>query len=156
VQRLDATLPVQRVTSMQERVSASLAPRRFVMRLLAFFAVVALLMAALGLYGVVSYSATQRTQEMGIRMALGANAHSVVQLVLRQGVGLAAAGMGGGIIAALAATRLIASQLYQVSAFDPVTFGVMVPVLLGAAVLASWLPARAASRVDPLVALRDE
>jgi predicted permease len=156
VQGLDPTLPVQRVSSMEERVAASLAPRRFVMRLLAFFAVVALLMAALGLYGVISYSVAQRTQEMGVRMALGADRRAVVGLVLRQGIGLAAAGMASGIVVALVATSLIATQLYQVSRFDPVTFGVMIPVLLSAAFLASWLPARAASRVDPLVALREE
>jgi predicted permease len=156
VAAVDNSLPVQRVTSLDERVAASLAPRRFAMRVLSFFAVVALILAALGLYGVISYSVAQRTQEIGIRVALGGTPGSVVRSVLAQGIGLAAAGLGVGLVAAIAAGRVLSGQLYQVSAFDPVTLGVMVPVLLAAAVFASWLPARAASRVDPLVALRQE
>jgi predicted permease len=156
VRSIDPSLPVQRMATLADRVAASLAPRRFVMRVLAFFASVALLMAALGLYGVISYSVTQRTQELGIRMALGAGRPSVVRLVLGQGLRLAILGMVIGVGGAFAASRLIASQLYDVSPFDPLTFGAMIAVLLATALLASYLPARAASRVDPLVALRYE
>jgi predicted permease len=156
VRAVDPALPVQRVSSMDERVAQSLAPRRFVMRVLSFFGIVALLMAALGLYGVISYSVAQRTQEIGIRMAIGASGRAVVGLVLGQGIALAGIGLAVGLAGAVLAARLLTSQLYQVSPFDPVTFLVAAPVLLATAVAACWLPARRASRVDPLVALRCE
>jgi predicted permease len=156
VASLDATLPVRRATSMEERLAASLAPQRFVVRVLAFFAGMALLLAALGLYGVISYSVAQRTQEIGVRMALGADRWSVLGLVLRQGVGLTLVGAAAGVVGAIGVARLVASQLFNVGPFDPVTFLGTVAVLLTTAVVATWLPARQASRVDPWRALRCE
>jgi ABC-type antimicrobial peptide transport system permease subunit len=156
VRFVDPTLPVSFVGSMQDRVMASLASRRFVMRILGVFAAVALFMAALGLYGLISYSVAQRRQEIGIRMALGAGRDRVLRLVLLQGVRLALVGLGVGLAGSLAASRLLRSQLYEVSPFDPLTIAVVATALLGAAVLASYLPALSATRVDPLEALRYE
>jgi predicted permease len=153
---IDPTLPVQSAGTMVERMDESLGPRRFVVWLLGFFAAVALLMAALGLYGVVSYSVAQRTQEIGVRMALGADARSVVGLVLRQGATLALSGVAIGAAGSVALSRLLASQLYNVSPFDPLTFVGMVAVLMLTAFAASFIPAYAASRIDPLRALRYE
>jgi putative ABC transport system permease protein len=137
-------------------VSASLAPRRFVVTLLGIFASMALLMAVIGLYGVISYSVMQRTQEIGIRMALGAQRSEVLGLVIGQGMQLAGIGAGIGLAASLAFSRVLKSQLFQVSAFDPLTFTATALVLIGAALLACYLPARRATRVDPMDALRYE
>ena len=126
----------------------SLGPRRFVVSLLGFFAAVALLMAALGL-GVVSSSVARRVAGIGVRMALGANAWSVVGLVLRQGAGLALAGVAIGVAGSIALSRLLASQFYNVSPFDPATFLVMVGVLVATGVAAAYIPARAASPDRP-------
>jgi len=156
VREADPAQPVQRLSSLDELVASSLDAPRFVMRLLAFFAAVSLFMAALGLFGVISYSVTQRTQELGVRMALGAPRTSVLRMVVGQGFRLAAAGVVIGVLAAVAASRLLGSQLYEVSVFDPPTFGATVGILLGAALLASYFPARRATRVDPLLALRQE
>jgi len=153
---LAPTLPVQRAGTMSERIDESLGPRRFVVWLLVFFAAVALLMAALGLYGVISYSVTQRTQEIGVRIALGADRRSVVGLVLRQGAGLTVAGIVIGAAGSVALNRLLASQLYNVSPFDAGTFAAMVGVLTATAFVATYIPARMASRIDPLAALRYE
>jgi predicted permease len=153
---LDPTLPVQRAGTMSERIDESLGPRRFVVWLLVFFAAVALLMAALGLYGVISYSVTQRTQELGVRMALGADRRSIVGLVLRQGAALALTGIVSGAAGSAALNRLLASQLYNVSPFDAGTFAAMVGVLVATALIATYLPARTASGIDPLTALRCE
>lgn len=156
VNGLDPTLPVQRAGTMVERVEESLGARRFVVWLLVFFAAVALFMAALGLYGVISYSVTQRTREIGVRMALGADRRSVVALVLRQGALLALVGIVIGAAGAAAVNRLLASQLYDVSPFDPTTFATMVSVLTATAFVATYIPAYTASRIDPLTALRYE
>ncbi len=153
---VDPAQPVHHMVSMDDLVGASLAPRRFAMRLLAFFAAVALMMAALGLYGVISYSVSQRTPEIGIRLALGAQPREVAWLVLRSGFGLAAAGMALGGVGSLAAGRLLGSQLYGVAALDPATYAATIAILLGAAFLACRIPARRATRVDPLIALRTE
>jgi predicted permease len=153
---VDPTQALRDVKSMEDLVSGSLAPRRFVARLLAFFAVVAVFMAALGLYGVISYSVVQRTQEIGIRMALGARAGSVLRMVVGRGLVLSGTGVAVGLIASMMCSRLLASQLYQVSPFDPATFGSMVIALLAAALLAAYVPARRAMKVDPLKALRYE
>jgi putative ABC transport system permease protein len=116
----------------------------------------ALLMAALGLYGVIGYSVGQRTPEIGIRMALGAQRHQVLGLVMGQGLRLAGIGAAIGLAASLAMSRLLRDQLFRVSPFDPLTFAAAVAVLIGIALIASYLPARRAARVDPTVALRYE
>jgi putative ABC transport system permease protein len=124
--------------------------------LLALFATIALLLVAVGLYGVLAYHVVQRTREIGIRMALGAQPAQVVKLVLRRGLGLALAGVGSGVLASLALTRVLTKFLFGVSATDPLTFGLIALLLLGVALLACWIPARRATKVDPLVALRYE
>lgn len=156
VRAVDPAQPVHSIRSMEDMVSASLAPRRFAMRLLAFFAAVALFMAALGLYASISYSVAQRTTEIGVRLALGAQRGEVLRLVVRQGMALAGIGVALGLAASLASTRLLASQLYGVGGFDPPTLTAMTATLLVAAFLASFIPAVRATRVDPLVALRTE
>lgn len=156
VNGLDPTLPVQRAGTMMERLDESLGPRRFVGWLLIFFSAIALFMAALGLYGVISYSVTQRTQEIGVRMALGADRRSVVGLVLRQGAMLALVGIAIGAAGSAAVNRLLASQLYNVSPFDASTFVAMIGVLMATAFVATYIPAYTASRIDPLAALRYE
>jgi ABC-type antimicrobial peptide transport system permease subunit len=137
-------------------VGNSLAPRRFVVTLLGIFAGMALLMAVLGLYGVISYSVTQRTQEIGIRMALGAQRREVLRMVIGQGMQLAGIGAAIGLIASLSFNRVLTNQLFHVSAFDPLTFAVTALVLIAAALLASYIPAVRATRVDPMEALRYE
>jgi putative ABC transport system permease protein len=141
---------------MEQRIASSLGPRRFAVQLLGLFAAIALLMAALGLYGVIAYTVTQRTQEIGVRMALGAQRQQVMGLVIGQALRLSAAGVLAGLVVASVLARLVASQLFEVSAFDPVTFAIMALGLMVAALLASYGPARRATRVDPMVALRYE
>lgn len=156
VQSVDGTQAVSQIKALSDMVAASLAPRRFIVTLLGFFASMALLMAALGLYGVISYSVSQRTQEIGIRMALGAQRGAVLSLVIGQGLRLAGAGAIVGLAASLAFSRLIGNLLYNVSAFDPLTFIAMASVLIAASLAASYIPARRAMRVDPIEALRYE
>jgi len=141
---------------MDELASESLAPQRVVTLLLGVFAGVALILAAVGIYGVVAYSAGQRTHEIVIRMALGARRADVLRLVVGQGIVLTLLGVGAGLIAAFGLTRLMSSMLYGVRPTDLVTFAVVSLVLAGVAVLASYIPARRAARVDPMVALRYE
>ena len=141
---------------MEQIVSASVASRRLSMALLAGFAVVALALAAVGLYGVMSYVVTQRTHEIGVRMALGARAASVLRLVLGQGMRLALLGTAMGATVAFLGARLLGDFLYRVSAFDPVTYLVVTALLLAVGALACFVPARRASRVDPMTALRYE
>ena len=156
VHAVNPALPVFGLKSMAERVDSSLAPERFAVTVLGFFAAIALVLAALGLYGVISYSVTQRTQEIGVRMALGADRGRVLGMVVGQGMRLAAIGAGIGYLGAYGVARPLSSQLFGVSAADPETF-LAVAVLLGiVAFLACYLPARRAARVDPMNALRHE
>jgi putative ABC transport system permease protein len=149
-------IPVFGVRTMEEVVSASLSWNRYTSLLLGAFAGVALLLSVVGLYGVISYLVTQRTREMGIRMALGAQARDVVRLVMRHGARLTVAGVVLGLAGAYAFTRLLASLLYGVSARDPLTFALVPAVLAAVALAAAYVPARRASRADPLLAIRAE
>ena len=152
---IDKDQAVTKVLSMEDVLSEGARQPRFVTTLLGGLAAIALVLAVVGIYGAVGYSVSQRTQEMGIRMALGAERGDILRLVLRQGLGPACVGIAIGMAASLALTRLMAKMLYHVSTTDPAAF-VGGAVLFGAvAMLASYLPARRATRVDPMVALRD-
>jgi predicted permease len=142
--------------TMEQRVADSLGPRRFAVTLLSLFAAMSLFLAALGLYGIISYSVALRTQEIGIRMALGARRLEVLRMVVGQGMRLVAAGMAAGLLLAFALAEVLSSQLFEVSAFDPITLLVMALVMAAVAVMASYIPARRAANVDPIVALRYE
>jgi predicted permease len=156
VRAVDPTQPVSQIRLMNEMVNSSLAPRRFVVTVLGVFAAMALAMAMIGLYGVISYAVTQRTQELGVRMALGAQPAEILRLVLGQGMKLAGLGAVAGLVVSLAMSRFLQGELFQVRAIDPLTFALMAAALVAAALLASYIPARRATRVDPMVALRYE
>jgi predicted permease len=156
VHSVDPSLPIYDLKSMDERVENSLGSHRMIVSLLGFFSAIALLMAMLGLYGVISYSVAQRTQEIGIRLALGAQRIKVLWLVIGHGMRLICAGILLGLLGALALARLVSNQLFQTSTFDPLTFAIMSLVLLAIALLACYIPARRAMKVDPMVALRYE
>jgi putative ABC transport system permease protein len=156
VREMDRELPVYAVRSMDEVVSTALGDRQFSMMLLSIFAVVALVLAGLGIYGVISYSVSHRTHEMGVRVAVGAQRGDIMRLIIGQGMLLAVIGAALGLIAAAGLTRLISSQLVEVSTLDPLTFGMVTALVLIIALLACWAPARRATRVDPLTALRYE
>lgn len=156
VQAMDANAPVFSVLTAEEYVSRSVAPTRFDMTLLATFAVVALIMTAVGLYGVISFSVSQSTREVGIRVALGAQRWDALRLVMRQGMILTLAGVGLGLAAAFGLTRVMASLLFGVGATDPATFAGVALLLVAVAALACYVPARRATKVDPIVALRYE
>jgi putative ABC transport system permease protein len=153
---IDPNLPVTGIASMNDVVKASVAQPRLVAQFVAVFAAVALLLSAVGIYGLMSYNVSVRKQELGIRMSLGAAARDVLRLVVGQGLRLAALGTVIGIAVSLGLTRLLASQLFQVNATDPATFVMASGALLVAALLACYIPARRATRVDPLTALRYE
>jgi putative ABC transport system permease protein len=153
---LDKDLPIFNVKTMEDVVAQSIGSRRLSTMLLSVFAGVALLLAAIGIYGVMAYTVTQRTQEIGIRIALGAQVGNVLGMIVRQGMALALVGITVGLVAALGLTRVIANLLFGVSATDPIVF-VVIPLLLAfVALLACWLPARRATLVDPIEALRTE
>jgi ABC-type antimicrobial peptide transport system permease subunit len=156
VQSVDPTLPVFGAQTLSKTVSESLAQRRFSMEIIGLFALTALLLAGLGIYGVISYLVSERTHEIGIRLALGAQRSDILGMVVRQGLGLAIAGAAVGLVCALIVSHLMAGMLYGVRPSDPVTFAGVALLLIGVALLACYIPARRAICVDPLVALRHD
>jgi len=156
VRAVDKDQPIEDLRTMDQLLADSIAPRRFHMLLLGVFAALGLALAAIGIYGVVSYSVVERTQEIGIRIALGARAPDVLRQALRQGIPPAMIGLAAGLVGAAALTRLLVSLLYGVTPTDPLTFAAVSALLAGVALLAAYLPARRATRVDPVQALRYE
>src|SRR6185503_9544133 len=156
VHQVDPRQPLASVNTMDSLIGGSMGQRKLAMILLGVFAVIALTIACIGIYGVMSYSVAQRTRELGVRMALGAARGRVLGLVVGQGMALAVAGAVVGLIGAFALTRLLTNQLYSVKATDPLTFGAVTFVLLAVALLATLVPAMRATRVDPVVALRED
>jgi predicted permease len=156
VRALDPELPIFNVRSMDDRVDESLAQRRFAMQLLTLFAAIALVLAAIGIYGVMSYLVSQGTRELGIRLALGATPRDVVWLVGRQTVVIATAGVSVGVVIAVAVTRFMQSLLFEVDAVDPFTFALIAAFLLTVACVAGFVPVRRAAHIDPLRSLRTD
>ncbi len=156
VTSIDEDTPVSDVRTMQQLVSASAATPHFAMLLVGLFAAVALALGAIGVYGVLAFTVSERTREIAVRMALGARTGEVLRLVLRRGLLLVLAGNAIGVASALAVTRLLSAMLFGVSAADPLTFAVVTATLIVTALAASYLPARRAARVEPMTALRHE
>jgi putative ABC transport system permease protein len=156
VEKVDPNIPVHSISSMDQIIARSLADRRFALELLGIFAGVALLLAAIGIYGVMAYSFSQRTHEIGIRIALGAQGKDIFRMAVGEGMRLVVIGLAVGLLGAVALTRFVRTMLFGVSPADPLTFGAISAALAAVAFLACYIPARRATRVDPLVALRDE
>jgi predicted permease len=156
IHRADKDLPVYDVETMEEHLGALLVPQRMAASLLSLFGLLALLLTTVGIYGVVAYAVSQRTREIGIRIALGAQAKDVLKMVASRGLSLALTGVSAGLVGAFSLTRLMESLLFEVSATDPVTFAGISLLIAAAAMIASYIPARRATRVDPMVALRYE
>ncbi|HEV2829872.1 MAG TPA: FtsX-like permease family protein, partial [Pyrinomonadaceae bacterium] len=156
VQALDPNQPVYNVNTMERTLEESLVTQRLSMTLLAFLATLALILAAVGIYGVMSYTVTQRSHEIGIRMAIGAQQRDVFKMVIGRGMMLTLIGVVFGLLGAFALTRLMSTMLYGVEPTDPVTFVSIGILLIGVALVACYMPGRRATKVDPLVALRYE
>ena len=156
VRQIDPQMPIANVKTLDDRVEVAMGESRFRTTLITLFAVVALVLACVGVYGVISYSVSRRTHEFGVRVALGAQQTDVLKMVLRQGLVFAVLGVGVGLAGGFALTRLISNLLFRVSANDPVTFASVAAVIIAVAFVASYIPARRATKVDPLVALRNE
>ena len=156
IRAVNANVPIDEIATLEDRLAATIAPRRFITWLLGLFAAVALLLAAIGIYGVMSYSVTERTHEIGVRRALGAQDGDVLTMVMLRGLALTLTGAAIGLAASLALSRVLTNLLFGVSAIDPVTFTGVAVLLVAVALLASYVPARRALKVDPMVALRYE
>jgi putative ABC transport system permease protein len=156
VSEIDPKQPIVKIRTMEDNMAATVAQPRFRTWLIGIFATLALLLAAVGIYGVMSYSVTQRTSEIGIRVTLGAQPNDVFRTVVGEGLRFALLGVAIGVAAGLALTRLLASFLYGISAYDPATFLAVAILLIAVSAAASYFPARRATRVDPIVALRYE
>ncbi len=153
---VDPDQPVANIRSMENIVSEFIAPRRLTMLLAGLFATLALLLAIIGLYGVISYSVAQRSRELGVRLALGAAKGDILHLIITHGFGLAVAGIILGMAGALVFSQVLSSLLFGITATDPLTFGAVALLLLAVSLLACYIPARRATRVDPMIALRYE
>jgi len=156
IHKVDPNLPVARVMTMDGLLSDSVSPRRFAAALIGIFAALALLLAAVGIYGVMSYTVSQRTQEIGVRMALGAQVDHVRGMILGQTLKLTLLGVGIGLVCSFVVARFLASLLFGIGTYDPITFLGVSLLLSTVALAASYIPARRAMRVDPIVALRYE
>ena len=153
---VDSTVPAFGIRTMDDVIGGSLAGRRFALEIMGAFAGVAFLLAAIGIYGVMAYTVSQRTSEIGLRMTLGAQRSDILRLVLAQGVLMIAIGVGAGLLGSAALTRFLATLLFEIAPTDPIIFSALATLLAGVAVLACLAPALRATRVDPLVALRHE
>jgi ABC-type antimicrobial peptide transport system permease subunit len=149
-------MPVAQIRTMEQVLAEGISRQNFNMLLLSIFAAIALLLAAIGIYGIMAYSVEQRTQELGIRMALGASRKSMLVLIVKQGMKLASIGVLAGLAVSYGLTRLLSSLLYGVKASDPITFSAVAVVLTLVALFATYIPARQAMKVDPVIALRYE
>jgi putative ABC transport system permease protein len=156
LRELDPELPITNVRTMDEWIANNAANQRFNGLLLAIFAVVALVIAAVGIYGVLSYSVTQRNREIGVRLALGAQPRDVRAMVVREGMGLGLAGIGAGLVGGVALSHLLTTLLFGIQPRDPATFAAVAALLATVALLACYIPARRATRVDPVIVLRYE
>src|SRR5262249_38346628 len=156
VRDIDRDVPVYNISTVEEVVASSIAKQRFTLMLLGSFALLALLLASVGIYGVIAYSVAQRTHEIGIRMALGAGRPKILGIVVTGGFKLALIGVAAGLIGSLVLTRFLSGMLYNISAHDPLTLAAVALLLILVATLACYIPARRATRVDPMVALRYE
>ena len=156
VQAVDPEQPIANLGTLEQSVGNSVQVSRIVLTLVGIFAATALVLACIGIYGVMAYSVAQRTREMGIRIALGAGAERVLALVLRDGMKLVLVGLAIGVVGSLGAGQLLSNQLYRVTGTDPLVFAMVAFVLLAVALLACWLPARRATRINPVEALRAE
>jgi putative ABC transport system permease protein len=156
VQAVDQSIPVFGIQTMDDVVAKNLSARRFALEILGIFAIVAFLLACIGIYGVVAYTLSQRTGEIGLRMALGAQRSDILRIVLGEGALIVVAGVGAGLFGSVLLTRFLQTMLFEIKPTDPITFTALTILLAGVALMASFIPARRASRIDPLVALRHE